>query len=47
MKYKAKTLDIKRAREQKIMRNFYYGFYLPMLEGMVVSRQDLRNNKYY
>lgn len=38
MKYKIKTLGIKRARLEKTMKLYYFGYYLPLEEGLIQEK---------
>ena len=38
MKYKSRTLSMKRARDEKYRRMYYFGYYLPIAEGMVIKQ---------
>lgn len=44
MKNKIKSLFLKRQRESKIRKNYYFGAYLPMIEGTFSVRA--RPNKF-
>lgn len=40
MKTKEKTIMIRRAREAKIIRNYYFGSYLPSVEGFGENKKQ-------
>ncbi len=44
MKSKEKTVVIRRARQEKERKNFYFGCYLPKEDGIIASCQMLRPN---
>ncbi len=44
MKTKEKTIEIRRARQEKEWRNFYFGCYLPREDGMIDTCLMLRQN---
>ena len=43
MKYKEKTLSLKRARQEKRSKLHYFGYYLPATEGFLNSEQRYVN----
>lgn len=43
MKYKSKTVGIKRARQEKANRMYYFGYFLPLVEGFIPAKNNPNN----
>jgi len=44
MKFKSKTIDLKRARGEKMKKMYYFGYYLPLADGLIQSKSKNGNN---